>query len=344
MFTEPVLPMSGPRYRSRMTAIGSYVPERILTNAELERMIDTSDEWIVQRTGIRERRIGEPDEFTSRLAIRAVQNMQERYGVALHDVDLLLVCTSTPDFSFPSTACLVQAHFGIEQTFALDLSAACAGFVYGLHVADGMIASGMHRKALVIGADALSKIADYTDRTTCILFGDGAAAVLLERTDDPRSEPAFFSYTAGSDGNGAAHLYRSNTAASLNGAPLRGDGKLVQNGREVYKFAVQTVPKGVAELLAQAGLTTADIDWFLPHSANLRIIESICDKTGIPLERTLHTIELYGNTSAATIGLAMDEAVRMGRFRDGDRLLLFGFGGGFVHGGLLMRWCDLREG
>lgn len=343
MLTEPVLPATARRYASRMTAIGSYVPERILTNAALEQMVDTSDEWIVQRTGIRERRIGEPDEFTSRLAIQAVQNMQDRYGVMLQDVDLLLVCTSTPDFSFPSTACLVQAHFGMEQTFALDLSAACAGFVYGLHLADGMIASGLHRKALVIGADALSKIADYTDRTTCILFGDGAAAVLLEREDHPHAESAFFAYTAGSDGTGAAHLYRSNTAASLNGIELRGDGKLVQNGREVYKFAVQTVPKGVAVLLTQAGLTTADVDWFIPHSANLRIIESICERTGLPLERTLHTIERYGNTSAATIGLAMDEAVRLGRFREGDRLLLYGFGGGLVHGGLMMRWSAFPE-
>ncbi|SDD29820.1 3-oxoacyl-[acyl-carrier-protein] synthase-3 [Paenibacillus sp. UNCCL117] len=330
-----------PRYASKLTAIGSYVPERILSNSDLERMVDTNDEWIVQRTGIRERRIAADTEFTSHLAIRAVQNLADRYSSALADVDLIIVSTSTPDFSFPSTACLVQEHFGIASPLAFDLSAACAGFVYGLQVADGMIGSGLCRKALVIGAETLSKITDYTDRTTCILFGDAAAAVLLERDETPDAQPLFLAYSAGSDGSGAPHLYRSLTAPVLNGTELRTDGKLVQNGREVYRFAVQAIPQGVTALLKQAELAVADVDWFIPHSANLRIIESACGKLGIPLEKTLHTIERLGNTSAATIPLALDQGIREGLFRSGDRVLLFGFGGGFVHGGLLMNWKAL---
>ncbi|CAG7630526.1 3-oxoacyl-[acyl-carrier-protein] synthase 3 protein 2 [Paenibacillus solanacearum] len=339
------IPATGPAstsaYRSHITAIGTYVPERRLTNDDLANMVDTSDEWIVPRTGIRERRISGENEYTSHLCIKAAQNLIDRYNVDLRDVDLLLVCTSTPDFTFPATACLVQTHFGMAQTTAIDLSAACAGFVYGLHLADGMISSGLHRKALIIGAETLSKITDYTDRTTCILFGDGAGAVLVERDDSPSSRPSFLAYTGGSDGSGGAHLYKTFTASSLNGIPLQDSGKLVQNGREVYKFAVQTVPKGVAELTGLAGIEAADVDWFIPHSANLRIIESVCEKTGIPLERTLHTIERYGNTSAATIPLALDEGVREGRIQEGDTVLLFGFGGGFVYGGLLLHWRAL---
>lgn len=326
----------------RITAIGSYTPERRLTNADLEQMVETNDEWIIQRTGIRERRISAPEEYTSHLCIEAAKNLVNRYDASLDDVDLLIVSTSTPDFAFPSTASLVQAHFGIPQTLALDLSAACAGFVHGLHVASGMIASGLHRKALVIGADALSKITDYTDRTTCILFGDGAGAVLLER--DAEGEDATILASAfGSDGTGGPHLYRALTASSLNGAPVNASGKLVQNGREVYKFAVQTVPKGVSKLLKQAGLSTSDVDWFVPHSANLRIIESVCERTGIPLEKTLHTIEYFGNTSAATIPLALDQGVKKGLLKEGDTVLTYGFGGGFVHGGLLLKWRELKS-
>lgn len=324
----------------KIKAIGSYTPDRRLTNADLERMVETNDEWIVQRTGIRERRISAPEEYTSHLCIEAIQNLVERYDVSLEDVDLLIVCTSTPDFTFPSTACLVQAHFGIPQTLAFDLSAACAGFVYGLHMAGGMLASGLHRKALVIGADALSKITDYSDRTTCILFGDAAGAVLLERESE--TEAGLLSSTFGSDGTGGLHLYRSGLAASLNGIPVSGGGKLVQNGREVYKFAVQTVPKGVSELLQKAGMSTGDVDWFVPHSANLRIIESVCERTGIPLDKTLHTIERFGNTSAATIPLALDHGVKKGLLKEGDIVLMYGFGGGFVHGGLLLKWSEFE--
>lgn len=327
--------------QARITAIGSYVPERRLTNADLERIVDTSDRWIVERTGIKERRICAPDEFTSDLCIAAVQNMKDRFQPDLSDVDLVLVSTSTPDFAFPSTAALVQAHFAILHAGTMDLSVACAGFVNGLLTAFGMVTAGFHRKIIVIGADALSKMTDYTDRSTCILFGDGAGAVLVERTDEPRPQPVVC--VQGSDGDGGIHLYQTHTTGSMRGRPVTANGKIIQNGREVYKFAVQTIPRGVAAMLSAAGLAPADVDWFLPHSANLRIIESVCEKTGIPLNRTLHTIERYGNTSAATIPLAMDEGVRQGRFKAGDAMLLFGFGGGLVHTGMLMRWAGLGQ-
>lgn len=326
--------------RSRITAIGSYVPERVLTNADLENIVETSDEWIVQRTGIRERRICAPDQYTSHLCIAAVKDMLARYNVSLDDLDLLIVATHTPELAVPGAACLVQRHFGFPRAGAVDVNATCAGFAYGLHLANGMISSGLHRKILVIGADALSKTTDYSDRTTCILFGDGAGAVLLERDDE---RPGFIAYHGGSDGRGAIHLYRTLLADKLGEQILKADGTIVQNGREVYKFAVTAVPVGVEALLNKAGITTDDIDWFIPHSANLRILESICEKTGLQFERTLHTIERYGNTSAATIPLALDRGVQEGKLREGDIVLMYGFGGGFVHAGLLWRWGDLRK-
>ncbi|WP_248927669.1 ketoacyl-ACP synthase III [Paenibacillus hamazuiensis] len=326
--------------RARITAIGSYVPERILTNADLERMVDTSDEWIVQRTGIRERRICAPDQFTSDLCIAAVKDLLARYPVSLDDLDLIIVATHTAELACPSAACLVQGHFGFPRAGALDINATCAGFVYALHLANGMITAGLHRKILIVGADALSKTTDYTDRTTCILFGDGAGAVLVERDDE---RPGFVAYHGGSDGTGAIHLYRTILSSRLQGRELKADGTVVQNGREVYKFAVTTVPAGVEALLRQTGLTAGDIDRFIPHSANLRILESVCERTGITMDRTLHTIERFGNTSAATIPLALDRGVREGQLKDGDTVLMYGFGGGLVHAGLLWRWSSFDK-
>ncbi|MFD0694205.1 ketoacyl-ACP synthase III [Paenibacillus sp. GCM10027628] len=320
---------------ARITAIGSYVPNRILTNDELERMVDTNDEWIVQRTGIRERRIAADNEYTSHLCIRAVEDMVARYQTALDDVELIIVATHTPDLPFPSAACLVQAHFGIPATGAYDLNATCAGFTYALHTASALISAGVHRKVLVLGGDTVSKITDYTDRSTCILFGDGAGAVMVEREDEG---PAFLTHYLGSDGNGGKHVYRTGLASDLNGLPLGGSGKLVQNGREVYKFAVTTVPQGIDKLLAKSGMQLSDIDWFIPHSANLRIIESICEKSGIPFEKALYSLVYYGNTSAASIPLALDMGIKEGKVLPGDTLLLYGFGGGLTHAGLVVHW------
>lgn len=320
---------------ANITAIGSNIPSNVLSNADLEQMLHTQDEWIVQRTGIRERRIAASDEFTSDLCFKAVEDMIRRYAVSVEDVDLILVATYTPDFPAPSVACLVQARFGIAAAGALDVNAACAGFVYAVHLANGLLSSGMHRKVLVIGADTASKIVDYTDRSSCILFGDGAGAILMERTDVPGSVwPHHFA----TDGSGAIHLYRAGLSDHLAGKRLDGKGTLVQNGREVYRFAVHTVPKGIGALLERAELSLEQIDWFIPHSANLRIIESICEKTGIPLDKTLYSLEYFGNTSAASIPLTLHMGVKNGQVKEGDRLLLYGFGGGLTYGGLVADW------
>ncbi|GAA3408489.1 ketoacyl-ACP synthase III [Paenibacillus hodogayensis] len=320
---------------AEITALGGYVPDRILTNDQLAGMVETNDEWIVQRTGIRERRLCAPDQYTSDLCCAAVDNMLARYPVSVHDVDLILVATHTPDFPCPSVACQVQANFGIESAGAIDLNATCAGFVYALHMANGMIASGLHRKVLVLGADALSRVTDYTDRTTCILFGDGAGAALVEARGD---QPAFLAARLESDGTGGSHVYRTGLRSELNGTPLRNTKLLVQNGPMVYKWAVQTVPQGMRSLLDKAGIPMEAVDWFVPHSANLRMIESICEKSGFPISKTLYSMVMYGNTSAATVPLALSDAAAAGRLSAGQTLLLYGFGGGLTQAGLLLRW------
>ncbi|WP_148932878.1 ketoacyl-ACP synthase III [Paenibacillus methanolicus] len=317
-----------------MTAFGSYVPERILTNADLEAMVDTNDEWIVQRTGIRERRIAADDQFCSDLCFAAVRDMQARYGTELSDVDFILVATTTPDTFFPSMSARVQAEFGIAACGTADIQAACAGFVSALQLANGLLLTGVHRKILVIGAETLSKATDYEDRSTCILFGDGAGAALLERSD----EGALLGSYVSTSGDRNANLYRSSLSASIDGKPIATNGKIVQNGREVYKWAVTNVPKGVSALLERYGYTPSDLDWFVPHSANMRIIESVCERTGIPVERTLASLETRGNTSAASIPLALDMAMKDGRLKNGDLVLLYGFGGGLTEAALLLRW------
>lgn len=324
-----------PHRGTRITGIGSYVPDAVLTNAQLAQMVDTNDEWIVQRTGIRERRTCAPGEFTSDLCAAAIERMLNDYPVSIQDADLILVSTHTPDYPFPSVACQLQERFGITSAGAVDLNATCAGFVYALQLANGMISAGLHRKIIVVGADAMSYITDYTDRSTCILFGDGAGAVLLEHTEEV---PAFLASCSGSDGGGGASVYRTGLRSDWKGEPLHASGKLVQNGREVYKWAVQTVPAGMKKLVEQAGLSLSDIDFFIPHSANLRMIESICEKSGYPAEKTLTSAAYYGNTSAASIPLALADAVSEGRVRQGDLLLLYGFGGGLTHAGVIVRW------
>ncbi|OAS18875.1 ketoacyl-ACP synthase III [Paenibacillus oryzisoli] len=328
------MPSSYP-LQARISAIGTYVPHRILTNEALSQMVDTNDEWIVQRTGIRERRIAEVHEFTSHLCIAAVQNLIDRYPNSIDGVDLIIVSTHTPDLSSTPVACQVQAHFGFQAAGAYDLNATCAGFAYALHTASALVAAGGHHKVLVIGSDALSKITDYTDRSTCILFGDGAGAVVVEREE---AKPAFLAYHMGSDGTGAKHVYRTGLATELNGDTLLGEGKLVQNGREVYRFAVSTVPVGIEMLLHKSGLPLEAIDWFIPHSANLRMIDSICERSGIPMDKALYSLEYFGNTSAASIPLALDLGIKDGKVKVGDNLLLYGFGGGLTHAGVIVRW------
>jgi 3-oxoacyl-[acyl-carrier-protein] synthase-3 len=319
-----------------ITAIGSYVPERRMTNSDLEKLVDTNDEWIVRRTGIHERRIAAEHEFTSDLCIAAVQDMIDRYGVSVDDVDYIIVATTTPDAVVPGVASLVQTRFGIVSCGAVDVQAACAGFASSIQLANGLILSGMCRKILVIGGETLSKVTDYTDRATCILFGDGAGAILMEKDSaGSGGVTAMYSTTDGSLGH---QVYLSGLAPSIGEHSIQQNGRLVQNGQEVYKWAITQVSEGITNMLTQYGMQPDDIDWFVPHSANMRIVDAICERTGIAKERALTSMGDYGNTSAASIPLALDRAVREGLVKPGQLVLLYGFGGGLTQAGVLIRW------
>lgn len=322
---------------ARITAMGTYVPERIMTNEDLERMVETNDEWIVQRTGIKTRHIAAEDEFTSDLCIRAVERLRENYNVSLDDIDFIIAATTTPDYPFPTVSCRVQQYVGNEHSGAIDLNATCAGFTYALYMANSLISSGLHRKVLVVAGETMSKITDYSDRSTCILFGDGAGAFLVEH-DPSGADPGFEAFIAGTQGSGGIHVYRSGLSSHMDGQLMEGNGKIYQNGREVFKWAVRTVSAGIERILNQAGLTRDDIDWFVPHSANLRMIESICEKSSIPLSKTLQSVQDLGNTSSASIPLALQNGIDQGLLKQGDRVLLYGFGSGLTHAGLIIRW------
>lgn len=321
--------------KARVTAIGTAVPEKRLLNSELEKMVETNDEWIVQRTGMKERRIAGENEFASTLAYQAINNLIKNYDKDLHDVDGIIVATTTPDYAFPSVACQIQAHFQIPCAGAFDLNATCAGFTYALHVANNLITAEAHKKILVVATETLSKVTDYQDRSTCILFGDGAAAMLVEY--DPEN-PSFLASHMGTDGTGGIHVYRTSLAPTMNSTALNTSGKMMQNGREVYKWAVRTIPDGMQRLADKAHLTFADIDWFIPHSANLRMIESICEKSGFPIEKSLTSVKYFGNTSSASIPLALQLGIENGQVQNGDTLMLYGFGGGLTHLGLILKW------
>ena len=327
------------RRGARVSAIGTYAPAKVLTNDDLAKLVETTDEWIIRRTGIRERRIAADNEFTSDLCTAAAQDLFSRCDTSPSDVDLVIVGTTTPDYPFPSVASMVQDRLGMRHAGAIDMQATCAGFAYGLHIANGLVSAGIHDRILVAAGETLSKVTDYTDRATCILFGDGAGAALVEAATPGRIRASI----VGSDGEGGRHLYRTGLsrriadATDAAGAQLP-PGLIRQNGREVYRWAVETVTAGVSRLMRDAGLTGDDIDWFIPHSANIRITEAVCERTGIPVTRTLSSIECYGNTSAATIPLALAPAIASNTIRRGDTLILYGFGGGLVHAGLLLDW------
>ncbi|WP_433773296.1 ketoacyl-ACP synthase III [Bacillus wiedmannii] len=321
--------------KSRISAIGTYVPDQILSNNDLEKIVHTNDEWIVQRTGMKERRIAREDEYSSHLAIKAIENLCTTYKKNLENIDCIIVATTTADYIFPSVACQIQQYFNIPHTLAFDLNATCAGFTYGLHVGNSLITSGSHETVLVVATETLSKVTDYTDRTTCILFGDGAGAILLERDEN---KPSFIATHMGTNGDGGIHLYRTNLSTTMNGIPLQTSEKIVQNGREVYKWATRTVAAGIKKLLYTANMQVHDIDWFVPHSANLRMIESICEKSEIPIQKTLTSVEYMGNTSSVSILLSLDLARKAGKLNNGDTLLLYGFGGGLTHLGLIVEW------
>jgi len=318
---------------SRISAIGTYVPSRVVTNEEIARTVETSPDWIVQRCGIQERRFAAEDQYTSDLCEAAVRDLLGRYGVTVEDVSLIIVATTTPDYNFPSVACLLQQRLGIKHAGAIDLNATCSGFTYGLHIADSLVSAGMHRKVLVVAGDTLSKVTDHTDRSTCFLFGDGAGAVLVERDTE---NPCFLGYHLGTDGRGGEHLYRSNLSDHLGREESR--GFIRQNGQHVFKWAVQTVSLGLMQLMQKVGLDLDAINWFIPHSANARIVEAICKRVGFPVERTLCSVKQYGNTSSASIPLALAQGISEGKLKYGDRAVVFGYGAGLVYAGLLLRW------
>jgi len=319
---------------ARISALGAYAPSGVRTNADLAQMVETSDEWIVRRTGIRERRLAGPDEFTSDLCEAAARDLLQRSSVTPGDVDLIIAGTTTPDYPFPSVAALIQDRLGMRNAGAVDIQATCAGFAYGLHLANGLVSAGVHERVLVVAGETLSKVVDYTDRATCVLFGDGAGAALVEQA----SPSAILASTVGADGRGAPSLYRTGLSRRIEGNTHQAPGLVRQNGREVFRWAVETVSTNVCRLLDRAGLAADALDWFVPHSANMRITEAVCERTGIPMERTLSSIECYGNTSAASIPLALAGAMAAGKLRRGQTVLIYGFGGGLVHAGMVLRW------
>ncbi|WP_338552274.1 ketoacyl-ACP synthase III [Paenibacillus sp. KS-LC4] len=321
-----------------VTAIGTYVPDRILSNQDLEKLVDTSDEWILKRTGIRERRIASKEQYASDLAIEAVRDLINRYNKTVQDVDYIILATSTPDSFVPSVASRVQAFFGMQNCGAADLQAACAGFTSALQMANGLLLSKLCRKILIIGTETLSRATDYTDRTTCILFGDGAGAMLVETTDPTSSPGDILASNASTDGEQGHQVYRSSLAPHIGSFELSQNSMLVQNGKEVYRWALSRVAAGIQELLDGSGYTAQTIDWFVPHNANQRIIDALSERVGFAAQQALSSIEHYGNTSAASIPLALDAAVKDGRVQPGHLLLLYGFGGGLTQAGVIMRW------
>ncbi|OMF17286.1 3-oxoacyl-ACP synthase [Paenibacillus amylolyticus] len=317
---------------------GKYVPEKILTNSDLEKMVDTNDEWIVSRTGIKERHIAAPDQATSDLAYEAAIKALESAGMTGSDLDLIIVATITPDSSFPSTACILQDKLGAKGAAAFDLSAACSGFVYGLASATSFIQSGMYNNALVIGADCLSRITDYTDRNTCVLFGDGAGAVVVGEVPEGRGFKAF---DLGAEGAGGSLLQMEGGGSRLPATVETVENKkhyIYMNGREVFKFAVRVMGTATIEVLRKAGMERTDVDLFVPHQANIRIIQSAMQRLELPEEKVVVNVDKYANTSAASIPLALVEAAEEGRMKAGDTVLMVGFGGGLTWGASVLVW------
>ncbi|WP_044478308.1 beta-ketoacyl-ACP synthase III [Paenibacillus antibioticophila] len=317
---------------------GKYVPERILTNADMEKMVETNDEWIVSRTGIRERHIAAPEQATSDLAYEAAVQALKTAGMSAEDLELIIVATITPDTFFPSTACILQDKLGAKKAAAFDLSAACSGFVYGMATANGMLQTGMYNNALVIGADALSRITDYTDRNTCVLFGDGAGAVVLGEVSPGRG---FLSFDLGAEGSGGSLLKLEAGGSRLPASEETIQDKkhyIYMNGREVFKFAVRVMGTATEEVLRKAGKGKEDIDLLVPHQANIRIIQSAMQRLDLPEEKCVINVDKYANTSAASIPLALVEAAEEGRMKEGDTILLVGFGGGLTWGASVLVW------
>ena len=314
---------------SRIAGTGSYLPPRIVTNDEFAKRLDTSDAWIRARTGIVQRHIADESQTSSDLSLEASRRALEAAGLKAADIDLIIVATSTPDFVFPSTACLLQAKLGVKNCAAFDVQAVCSGFVYALATADSFIRAGTHQRALVVGAEVFSRIMDWSDRATCVLFGDGAGAVVLAAGD----RPGIHASVLRADGSHAEIL---SVPGNVCGGRIVGSPYLQMQGSQVFKFAVKVLDEVARETLQAAGMKIGDIDWLIPHQANLRILEATAKRLGLPRERLVVTVDRHGNTSAASVPLALDEFVRAGKIRAGHRVMLQGVGGGFTWGASLV--------
>ena len=322
------------RIYSRIAGTGSYLPEKVLTNDDLAKIVDTSDEWIRSRTGIGERHIAAEGQTTSDLGYRAALKAIEAAGIEVGDIDLIVVGTTTPDLIFPSTACLIQARLGAIGCPAFDVNAACSGFVFALSTADKFIRSGAARTVLVVGAETLTRMVDWTDRTTCVLFGDGAGAVVLKADE----ETGILSTHLHADGSKKDLLWNPVGVSVGFGDGVRGGGCIRMKGNDVFKYAVKALDGVVDETLAANGLDKGDLDWLIPHQANLRIIEATAKRLDMPMDRVVITVDRHGNTSSASVPMALDVAVRSGRVERGQLLLLEAFGGGFTWGSALLRY------
>ena len=318
-------------FYSRIAGTGGYLPAKVLANRDLESLVDTTDEWIFTRTGIRQRHVAADEEKTSDLALHASRKALDAAGITPADLDLIIVATTTPDMVFPSTACILQTKLGAKNCPAFDVQAVCSGFIYGLATADQYIRSGQYRNALVVGAEIYSRILDWSDRSTCVLFGDGAGAVVLKRSD----APGILSSHLHADGSYANML---SVPGSVSGGKVTGRPLLQMDGGGVFKFAVKVLDDVVEEALTANRMQKADIDWLIPHQANIRIIQATAKKLGMSMEKVVLTVDRHANTSAASIPLALDEAARDGRIRPGQHILLEGVGGGFTWGAVMVKW------
>lgn len=321
--------------RSVVLGVGSALPKRVVTNAEMETMVDTTDEWIVQRTGIRQRHIAGDDETSASLGTLAAKAALANAGIDAQTIDLIIVATATPDNTFPATAVNIQNRLGIRHGFAFDVQAVCSGFVYAITTADLYIKSGMAKRALVIGAETFSRILDWSDRTTCVLFGDGAGAVVLEAQggDGTVNDRGIIASSLRSDGSHQEKLFVDGGVSTT-----QSTGHLRMQGKEVFKHAVSMITDVIEDVCAQTGYTPQDVDWFVPHQANKRIVDASARKLGIKVENVVVTVDLHGNTSAASVPLALSHAVAEGKIKKGDLVLLEAMGGGFTWGATLLRW------
>ncbi|AGL02202.1 beta-ketoacyl-ACP synthase III [Desulfoscipio gibsoniae] len=331
------------KIRAGIVGIGTYAPERILTNMDLQQTLDTSDEWIYSRTGIRERRVVAEGEATSDQALAASQRALDDAGIHPEEIDLIITATNTPDMLFPATACLLQDRLGASRAGAFDLLAGCTGFIYAVVVGAQFVSAGTYDTVLVVGAESMSRVINWADRNTCVLFGDGAGAVVLRRVPDDRG---ILSTVLGSDGGGG-HLLSQPAGGSRSPASAETLAQdlhyLHMNGREVFKFAVRAMEDGAAEVLRRAGLTSADVDFLVPHQANIRIIEHAAKKMKLPMDRVSVNVDRYGNTSTASVPLALDESLKSGKIKDGDNVIMVGFGAGLTWAGLLIKWYDYKK-